>query len=421
METCGRKKICIFSGYMPPHLGGVESYTEKIAAALAADGHDVTVVTSNDRQHPDKERTQDYAIYRIPVYPFFKTRYPIPRKNRKYRQLLSEVDAGEFDYYICQTRFHLTTMIGAGMARRHRKVPVVIEHGSGHFSVNNKLLDMLGERYEHFLTYLLKKKKPVFYGVSERCNKWLSHFGIKPGGVFYNSVCADDYEAYKNRHYLTDKGQKTVITFAGRLLKEKGITELIEAYLRIAPDRKDTILCVAGDGPLLERLKKDYGGGAEGVVFLGKCSHDDVMALYNDSDIFAYPSMYPEGLPTAILEAGLMKCAVLATDRGGVTEVICAGDAVNSEDINDKVTVNPEDINDKEAAGIKIFPRGVIVNENIASIENGLRYLLDNGAVREKMGENIRRLITERFTWEVTARRMIKSLDGTVKSNGDTC
>ena len=38
--------------------------------------------------------------------------------------------------------------------------------------------------------------------------------------------------------------------------------------------------------------------------------------------MFLYPPLWPEGLPTSILEAGLMSCAVIGTNQGGITEII---------------------------------------------------------------------------------------------------
>ena len=58
------------------------------------------------------------------------------------------------------------------------------------------------------------------------------------------------------------------------------------------------------------------------MSFLGKLDFPAVMSLYRRSDVFVYPSMYPEGLPTSILEAALGDCAIVATPRGGTEEVI---------------------------------------------------------------------------------------------------
>ena len=58
------------------------------------------------------------------------------------------------------------------------------------------------------------------------------------------------------------------------------------------------------------------------MSFLGKLDFPAVMSLYRRSDVFVYPSMYPEGLPTSILEAALGDCAIIATPRGGTEEVI---------------------------------------------------------------------------------------------------
>ena len=93
------------------------------------------------------------------------------------------------------------------------------------------------------------------------------------------------------------------------------------------------------------------------IHFEGKISYNEVMALCNQTDIFVHPSMYPEGLPTSILEAGLMKNAVIATDRGGTVEVI----------------------NDPKY--------GIIMEENLESLKTNLQYLLDNPEKIETLKE----------------------------------
>ena len=93
------------------------------------------------------------------------------------------------------------------------------------------------------------------------------------------------------------------------------------------------------------------------------------MKLYNSCDIFVYPSMYAEGLPTSILEAGLMKCAVIATDRGGTVEVI-----THKKD-------------------------GLICEENTESIYNNIKFLLDNSNLIQDYSEKLHSRIIENFTW----------------------
>ena len=117
------------------------------------------------------------------------------------------------------------------------------------------------------------------------------------------------------------------------------------------------------------------------IKFLGKLVFDDVMKLYNSCDIFIYPSMYAEGLPTSILEAGLMKCAVIATDRGGTVEVI-----THKKD-------------------------GLICEENTESIRDNIELLLKEPKLIEDYSEKLHKRIIENFTWNVTAEKLSKIIE----------
>lgn len=51
---------------------------------------------------------------------------------------------------------------------------------------------------------------------------WLKKFGIKASGVIYNSVDSSLYTQYKNKSYLSELEDKIIVSFAGRVIKEKG-------------------------------------------------------------------------------------------------------------------------------------------------------------------------------------------------------
>jgi glycosyltransferase, group 1 family len=374
------KTIAIFTGYYLPFLGGIERYTEKLIKHLNHLGYNIIIVTSNYDNLKEFEQNEYYSIYRLPVYSLFCKRYPIIKKNKDYKRILQELSTKQIDAIICNTRFHLTSLIGGKFAKKYNIPVLAIEHGSNHFTVNNKILDFFGQIYEHLLTNHLKRYIKSYYGVSERCNKWLKHFNIDAKGVFYNSVEKTAYDKFKNKTYLTNNKGKTIITYAGRLIKEKGIMELLEAYSNISKNYKNLLLVIAGDGPLLDQLKEKYHNQKD-IKFVGKLNYDEVMALYNNTDIFVYPSMYPEGLPTSILEAGIMKCAIVATDRGGTIEVI------NNEKY------------------------GRIAQETVEDIERQICTYLDNNDIMIKCKENIHQRINEEFTWDVTANKIANVLE----------
>lgn len=133
-----------------------------------------------------------------------------------------------------------------------------------------------------------------------------------------NSLDVDDI--YKEFNIKKDD---LVISFIGRLVKEKGIFELLEAFETI--DNKNIKLLVIGDAAQNERDNvtvnklNDYKNN-ENIIFTGR--RDDVNKLLAVSDIFCLPS-YREGMPRSIIEAMAMQNAVIATNiRGSREEVV---------------------------------------------------------------------------------------------------
>ncbi|HEL1586910.1 TPA: glycosyltransferase family 4 protein [Streptococcus suis] len=376
-----QKTIVFFSGYYLPFLGGIERYTDKLTEELTKMGYRIIMVTSkHDESLADREEMLDgRVIYRLPVKKLFKQRYPILDINATYRQLMTALSEEEIDYVICNTRFHLTTLAGLRFAKKSGIPSLVIEHGSSHFTVNNRFLDFFGAIYEHVLTAYVKQLTKYFYAVSERSTQWLMHFGIEAEGVIYNSVSADLALNF-SESYLLDKSEDEIfVTYAGRLLKEKGIEVLLEAFeLNQFPDTVK--LNIAGDGPLFEELIAQYE--SDRIRFLGKCDFKDTMSLMAQTDIFVYPSMYPEGLPTSILEAGMLSSAIIATDRGGTIEVI------NCDDL------------------------GVIIEENVQSLAEALKDLVTDETKRLALQVNIHKRILENFTWTQTAKHVESILKG---------
>lgn len=371
------KVIAIFTGYFSPHLGGVEKYVEKLSYHLSAKKYKVIIITSNHDNLLYIEERKNLKIYRLPVLNLFRNRYPIPKINCNYIKIIKEIKNQKIDYLLLNTRFHLISLIGAKIGKKLKKPILLIEHGSNHFTVNNKILDFCGHLYEHILTNVLKKYVDKYYGVSLGCNEWLKHFKIEADGVFYNSIEKEDYEKYKKKFFIKKKKNEIIITFAGRLIKEKGIFILLDAFNSLSRKYPQLKLIIAGEGPLFSKLKS-----TNKIWFTGKLTHEKIMTLFNSSDIFVHPSMFPEGLPTSILEAGLMKCAIIATDRGGTIEVI------NNNDL------------------------GLIIKENSVDLEEKIEHLVQNPKLLIMLKENISRHIINNFTWDKVTNKIIEEMKG---------
>lgn len=377
-----KKTIAIFTGYYLPHLGGVERYVSKLSEELVKKGYRILIITSRHADLKNKETDGDITIYRLPIRDIFKNRYPIPAVNDEYRGVMDDIAKEPIDYFILNTRFHLTSMIGARMARRRGVSPIVIEHGTAHFTVGNPFLDFFGKIYEHLLTMTLKTYVKDYYGVSKKCNEWLRHYGITAKGVLYNSVDPQDGEHVKDYYKKEYAKGEIVVSYAGRLIKEKGILNLIAAFEQVKQrnPKVNIKLAIAGDGPLLSEIEAKWGNDSS-IALLGRLDFEHVKGLFKRTDIFVYPSLYPEGLPTSILEAALMDCAIVATPKGGTEEVI----------IDDGY--------------------GIISDGSVEDLTRSLEKLAKDAKLREECGRRVKERVKTVFNWQSVAEIIDKQIN----------
>lgn len=372
------KTIAIFSGYYLPHLGGVERYTYNLAKRLTLMGNKVIIITSKyDRDLKEIEETEYAKIYRLPTFRIVSERYPINKKNRKYKKMMQMLELEHIDSAIIQTRFWTTSYFASKFIAKNNIPTCLIEHGSTHFTVNNKILDKFGEIYEHKLTNGIKKNVKDFYGVSKKCTEWLKHFDIDAKGVFYNSIDTEEGKKYKN--FINKSQDKIIITYIGRMIEEKGVLKLIEAFKKLEEKYSNLELNLAGSGPILEKIIEE-NKEEKNIHILGKISHEEVLELLGKTTIFVNPSAFSEGLPTSILEAGMMKCAVVATPMGGTTEII------SNKDIG--------------------YICGFEVEEVLEKIEK----LINNKEEINKLSENIYNVVINDFSWDVTAKKIYETI-----------
>ena len=124
-----------------PYLGGIERYQDRLSEQLRLLGYDVFIVTSlHDESLPRFEDKDGLRIYRLPTKSLFKQRYPSLSATSVSRND-GAVEAENADFYIVNTRFHLTSLLGARLAHRLGRPVALIEHGTAHMSVGNPVLD----------------------------------------------------------------------------------------------------------------------------------------------------------------------------------------------------------------------------------------------------------------------------------------
>jgi glycosyltransferase involved in cell wall biosynthesis len=143
-----------------------------------------------------------------------------------------------------------------------------------------------------------------------------------------NAIDADDYrrtqslQAAKRAAGLRE--DQLCIGAIGRLEREKGFENLIEAAALLATDHKPFQVVIVGEGSQRRELARliESSGLAGTVRLLGHRS--DVRALYQAMDVFVLSSIR-EGLPNVLLEAMACRLPVVATSIAGVPSVIYDG------------------------------------------------------------------------------------------------
>jgi glycosyltransferase involved in cell wall biosynthesis len=147
--------------------------------------------------------------------------------------------------------------------------------------------------------------------------------------VIHNAIvtknyCPTDHEpGYLRRLFGLPEGAK-VVGSIGRLSPEKGQRDLLTAAVEVIRARSDVWFVLVGDGPDRQLLEEQatQAGIANRVKFTGHLT--DVRPVYRDLDIMALTS-HTEGFPNVVLESLCMQTPVLATDVGGVREIIEEG------------------------------------------------------------------------------------------------
>lgn len=116
----------------------------------------------------------------------------------------------------------------------------------------------------------------------------------------------------------------TRFLFIGRIVQSKGLHLALQALARLVPDCPDITLDVVGEGPEL-RMMQSYArtlGITERVTFYGRLPHARVDEQYRRCLAVLVPSLWVENNPRVVLEAMQHGRPVIASDRGGFTELI---------------------------------------------------------------------------------------------------
>ena len=183
----------------------------------------------------------------------------------------------------------------------------------------------------------LSKVDQVIY-VSEYLKKNASQYFPKHAHKFcvlLNSTDADLFHPYPDaKHQLSnflqfDAGTKYIL-YVGRIVPDKGVHVLIEAFKKILLQVPNTKLVIAGSSFFEGAVKTDYQKEIaslakpinDAIIFTGYIPHEKLKYLYAAVDVIAFPSLWQEPFGLVVIEAMASGTSLVASKVGGIPEII---------------------------------------------------------------------------------------------------
>jgi len=375
-------RFAFFTGHYFPHLGGVERYAKELASRVAARGHECWIVTNRTNRAPSEEEADGIRVFRLPAWNILSGQFPITLPSPEIVRRIRAIKRWGPDWIVTNTRYFPINTIAMFMnAALFRARHLHIEHGSDYVRFPSSLLTGFARIYDSLATGAVLRRATVCVGVSQAVTSFVEGaFGRRCNSVLRNAVdtAAVDLRGHTLRGDVGIEKEAIVFGYAGRLIPEKGVLKVLSSFRKLrrssGMERNRLSLLIAGAGPLEQEVAR-LAGEDPFIHYLGSLEPSAMPAFYRTLDIFVYPSSYPEGFPTVILEAGAYGKLVITTERGSTRDVI--QDASFG-------TIVPE--HDEEAL---------------------VRAMADYGRRFDELrgvGENLRQRVQDRFDWEHTVQ-----------------
>ncbi|PIR01454.1 MAG: hypothetical protein COV66_01455 [Nitrospinae bacterium CG11_big_fil_rev_8_21_14_0_20_45_15] len=204
-----------------------------------------------------------------------------------------------------------------------------------------------------------------------------------PNGVDETIFCAEKYDP-QLKSKLGIEGP--FLLGVGRFAEKKGFRYLIDALPKILEEEPSARLVLVGFGPEEEALKCQVQelGLTGKVLFPGSKSGEELARFYATADVFIGPSIIAEsgdteGQGVVFLEALASKTAVVASDVGGIVDMIKDG-----------------------KTGL------TVPQKNSPALAEKIIALCKNPELKQELAENGRRLVEEHYCWNAIAEKYLK-------------
>lgn len=319
-------KILIVLTYYRPHVSGLTIYVERLARALAARDHQVTVLTSQyDQDLPLREVKHGVSIRRVPVAFRISKGVVMPTIGWHATRELLKHDV---------VSLHLPQLDAAGIALRGRLLgrPTVLTYHSDlrlpPGMVNrlaNTVVD-LANRLAASFAHRIVAYTEDFATHSPYLSNYLDKVTVIKPPVEVENVSSEDVQAFAARY----AGPGPNIGMAARLASEKGVEYLMEALPRILEVHPQARVLFAGpyrnvlgEENYARMLAPQLKRHSDHWTFLGTLEPSEMAAFYRSCAVTVLPSLNnTETFGLVQIESMICGTPVVASDLPGVRQPI---------------------------------------------------------------------------------------------------
>lgn len=350
---------------IPSREGGVEIVVEELATRMVSKGHSVTCYNRKGHHvsdsNYDAKRINDYNGVKI------KSVLTIDKKG------LAAVTSSFFAAVRCAfSKFDVVHIHAEGPAvmtpllKFFKKRVVVTVHGldwqrdkwsDGFASKYIKLGEKMAVRYADEIIVLSKRVQKYFKDTYD-CDTVYIENGVNAPTILESRLISEQYGLEKDGYIL----------FLGRLVPEKGVHLLIDAYKNLKTDKKLVIAGGSSDTDDYVSSLYEKARDNDNIVFTGFQQGQVLAQLYSNAYVYVLPSLL-EGMPLSLLEAMSYKNCCVVSDIDECKEVVA----------------------DKAA----VFKSG-----DVTSLTDILKRLCDNQVLVKKYKDEAASYILEKHNWD---------------------
>ena len=366
--------------------GGMPFHVLTLSRALIARGHQVEVLSMDSGPMTALFRAEGIPIYTTPELGQKAKRNPLLalRVTKQIRRQISKSAPDIVHSHGPRAHFF------SALAVRRRPSPALVTsvHGSyTQFTVGNRSefgglkrriqklqyggIDRLAARYSSRMVAVCEATKRELVNDLKIDSAKIT---VVPNGI--EDRRPDEESVAAVRKAFGFGGQERIAVYVGRLAFHKGIADLFAAAEIVTASAPHARFLIVGEGPMEDELSRrvEMGPLAGKVFFAGR--REDVPQLIGASDLFVLPS-FSEGLPLTLLEAAMVGRAMVATDVGGISDVVQAG-----------------------VTGTLVRPRDPV------GLARGIKTLLGDDTGLKRMGDAARQLWEQKFTADNMVEKM---------------